>query len=591
MDVEINLNGKLVDTTIYTGGDLGILKGDVKVNLSSKANVTEFDKTNHIGNLDVTLKKDFFSALLNLNGINNLYMEENARVSLPKNSEFNVDNVTLLNNAVIDFRNLTMNPLINGNFIGAIKSSDDIKGSAILLNNKQTLNIIGTVSGTTRLNNCGVEYVAPLEEGHDYVKAYSKSTGEFTLIDRNTNYRIEEAEVGNTKSWSAIKEGQELTNIDWYENTSEVIENPVLAPGEFYNEYFYKIKYQDEEGKNMDVMDAIDHLKVEVIDEDGNVTGEFDDFDLFTTALGVRFHVELENDEYSELILEIYKPEKVHGKLTLRVTDMKNNKIIEKPIYVVKDGDDIEGDVSLPQGAIVGSIISADISNLTEGCEELTYTWYADGNEVLKETNNEFKVTEEYLNQNITVKVSAKNKLNEIGSLSGTTVKSEEFAPVIKGVDDITISASDIDRFNETGKLDKVTDTYENVDLKSEITVTGEARRPALGTSEVFELVYEVKNSLGISTKVVRQVTVSNHAPVISGLTDLIILEGEEVDLTKDVIAEDKEDGEIISITYPSEKSSELPVGLNTLEYSVQDKDGNITKMTRRVIVIGKHQI
>ena len=328
MDVEINLNGKLVDTTIYTGGDLGILKGDVKVNLSSKANVTEFDKTNHIGNLDVTLKKDFFSALLNLNGINNLYMEENARVSLPKNSEFNVDNVTLLNNAVIDFRNLTMNPLINGNFIGAIKSSDDIKGSAILLNNKQTLNIIGTVSGTTRLNNCGVEYVAPLEEGHDYVKAYSKSTGEFTLIDRNTNYRIEEAEVGNTKSWSAIKEGQELTNIDWYENTSEVIENPVLAPGEFYNEYFYKIKYQDEEGKNMDVMDAIDHLKVEVIDEDGNVTGEFDDFDLFTTALGVRFHVELENDEYSELILEIYKPEKVHGKLTLRVTDMKNNKII-----------------------------------------------------------------------------------------------------------------------------------------------------------------------------------------------------------------------------------------------------------------------
>ena len=50
LDVEINLDARLVEPVIYTGDDKHTLKGDVTVKLGPNTNVTRFDKTYHEGN-------------------------------------------------------------------------------------------------------------------------------------------------------------------------------------------------------------------------------------------------------------------------------------------------------------------------------------------------------------------------------------------------------------------------------------------------------------------------------------------------------------------------------------------------------------
>lgn len=95
LPVEINLDGKLIDTEIHLGGPDNVLFGNVVVNIAGRSNITGFDRTNHIGNLDVNVKEKFFSTILNLEGINKLNLEANTRISIPKGGFFDVKDVTL----------------------------------------------------------------------------------------------------------------------------------------------------------------------------------------------------------------------------------------------------------------------------------------------------------------------------------------------------------------------------------------------------------------------------------------------------------------------------------------------------------------
>ena len=122
LDVEINLDARLVEPVIYTGDDKHTLKGDVTVKLSPNTNVTRFDKTYHEGNLDVTLGESANRVYLSPKDIRNLTLEENSRLILAEGATFNVNNLVLKNNAVIDFREMeNNNPVVNGNFEGELK--------------------------------------------------------------------------------------------------------------------------------------------------------------------------------------------------------------------------------------------------------------------------------------------------------------------------------------------------------------------------------------------------------------------------------------------------------------------------------------
>ena len=205
LDVEINLDGKLVQPVIYTGDDKHTLNGDVTVKLGPKSNVSRFDKTYHEGNLDVTLGESTNCVYLSPKDIRNLTLEENSRLILAKGAIFNVNNLVLKNNAVVDFREMeNNNPVVNGNFEGELNTNDSRKGGSIFLNNNQTLDVKGDFTGKTKLNNGRGQNANAFLDKHVYLKTPLNSTGTLTIEDTifdNYTLTAEEDTVNNVKNW------------------------------------------------------------------------------------------------------------------------------------------------------------------------------------------------------------------------------------------------------------------------------------------------------------------------------------------------------------------------------------------------------
>ena len=138
MPVDIELDGKLVDTVIHTAGADGFgLEGDVSVKLGKKNNVTQFDTAGHTGKLSVTIQEDVYSDTIDLDGVDELVLEKGARVIIPKDSTFEAGNVTVEKNAVLDFRVMTGDPVVTGDFAGAAAQSGESCG-AVLIGNEPT---------------------------------------------------------------------------------------------------------------------------------------------------------------------------------------------------------------------------------------------------------------------------------------------------------------------------------------------------------------------------------------------------------------------------------------------------------------------
>ena len=164
-------------------------------------------------------------------------------------------------------------------------------------------------------------------------------------------------------------------------------------------------------------------------------------------------------------------------------------------------------------------------------------------------------------------------------------VKKEEIVkePVINGIKNIEIKAGQVDEFNKTGKLEGITATdYKGNSLQ--ITVTGKVEKPKAGTNEEYELIYEVTDSYGNTTKETRVITVTNQLPVINGLEKLVIKEGQHIDLLLGVTASDKEDGNITNILVDGSVDINT-VGLYEVIYKVTDSDGNTTTVVREIVV------
>ena len=156
--------------------------------------------------------------------------------------------------------------------------------------------------------------------------------------------------------------------------------------------------------------------------------------------------------------------------------------------------------------------------------------------------------------------------------------------PMIIGAEDIKIKVGDVDRFNNS-LLDGVTVEDDN-DSGLVPTISGSVGKPAAGSDEIYEIIYSVMDKSNNLTTKVRRVTVTNQLPVISGLNDITIKEGNTCDLRTGVIAWDNEDGDITnSIIIPLDDLTKLSVGTHEIEYSVSDNDGNITKEVRKIII------
>lgn len=579
LDVEINIDGNVVlDNKIYTGGHNHKLNGDVAVNLGAKSNITEFDKTNHNGNIDVKLNKDAYIVNFDAKDIRNLTLEENSRIILANDAKFNVNNVVLKNDATIDFRDMINNaPTVKGKFEGETNVDSSRKGGTIFLNNNQTLDVKGALSGTTRLNNRDFEPVDRFIDNHIYVKTNLSSTGTLSIEDSMfDNYKLKPVKNSDCIEWTSERIQSGFADFRWISGEDRIINNNP------YIQELYKMEFIDDKGQiyipDMDETFNDFEYKLTI---PGNKVVELDH-----DADGVDFGLYDSDDNSYEIGVGIYTQIIPEGKFTLKVTHKKTKRSISRDIYLVKDGKQLTGNVGISGSPIEGRTISANVSNLPKDIEDVKYKWYVDGNVDPNQKGKDFVLKPEHVGKSIKVEVEAMNYLGKSTS-TDVTVKPKNVAPVIKGIQDKEINAGDVDKFNTSDNLNGITGEDCNGNPLT-VTVTGKVEKPKAGTNEVYKIKYSVTDTDGNTTEEIRNVTVTNQKPTILGLTDIVITKGENYNVQTGVTAEDYEDKTITNIVYPNDDLTKLAVGLHKIKYSVTDSDGNTTEEERTVVVNNK---
>ena len=239
--VDIELDSKLVDTEIHAAGADGhTLTGNVNVTLGKDSNVTDFDKTDLIGELNVNVKAGAHIDTLSFSGINNLTMAEKSRITLPKEADFNVNNVFCEKNAVLDLRQMSTNPSVANNFTGVTVSGEDQTCGSVLVGNDTTLEIKGEVYGLTKLNVNGSEYMARFVENHCYIQAKASSSGNFTIEGTQyTNFQLNKKKTEEIYSWIIGKlENEDADDFYWIGDADK--KSVISQQGK---EYYYPVEF------------------------------------------------------------------------------------------------------------------------------------------------------------------------------------------------------------------------------------------------------------------------------------------------------------------------------------------------------------
>lgn len=420
LNVEINFDGKVLDNKIYTGGITKPLNGTVDINLGPKSNVYSFDKTNHEGNVNVKLKENTYIEDIDFNNVNDLTLEENAKAILKDNTTFNVNNVTLKNGSIIDFRKASSNPTAKGNFQGVDENSAN--SACILLKDTQNLNITGYVLGTTNLNDAGTIYREPLKDGHKYVIAKENSSGNFTSNSGlYGNFTLEKKQDNNQTTWTAVRNKNTFKDFNWGYASDKIINSQEtddgwipIQPIEFINVNDKQYIPYDKEWNEFEFKLTKDD-GTELIDDDPD---QFDD-DLYFAMNYLTGVLDLEvlNKEYT-------------GEITLTATHKPTNKTISKKMYIVNNNDShkLTGNVSISGDAVEGKTITANTSNLPDDVENIRYSWYVNGIKIDGKTSKDFELTKEYVNKKVKVEVEAQNY---VGSILSSEVLVKEAEPII----------------------------------------------------------------------------------------------------------------------------------------------------------------
>ncbi|MGN7853492.1 Ig-like domain-containing protein [Exiguobacterium sp. 22311] len=156
---------------------------------------------------------------------------------------------------------------------------------------------------------------------------------------------------------------------------------------------------------------------------------------------------------------------------------------------------------------------------------------------------------------------------------------SDVIKPIISGVTKTTIDLGQT--FNP---FDRVTATDEtDGNLTSKIKITGAVDSKRVGN---YTLIYTVMDQAGNIVKASRVITVQDSIkPVISGAKDITVALNQKFDVRKGVSAKDNVDGMLTKSIKVSGSVNSKKIGTYKLTYSVSDKAGNQTIVTRKVIV------
>ena len=328
--VDIELDSKLVDTEIHAAGADGhTLTGNVNVTLGKDSNVTDFDKTDLIGELNVNVKAGAHIDTLSFSGINNLTMAEKSRITLPKEADFNVNNVFCEKNAVLDLRQMSTNPSVANNFTGVTVSSEDQTCGSVLVGNDTTLEIKGEVYGLTKLNVNGSEYMARFVENHCYIQAKASSSGNFTIEGTQyTNFQLNKKKTEEIYSWIIGKlENEDADDFYWIGDADK--KSVISQQGK---EYYYPVEFKKADGTVY--KPTFEEL---FYDYDLALTKENGEAVDLEEAAFCSWDEECINEgqsQYNQVIVCIYDWENCKGELTLTLTHSKTGKSISRVLLV-----------------------------------------------------------------------------------------------------------------------------------------------------------------------------------------------------------------------------------------------------------------
>ena len=328
--VDIELDSKLVDTEIHAAGADGhTLTGNVNVTLGKDSNVTDFDKTDLIGELNVNVKAGAHIDTLSFSGINNLTMAEKSRITLPKEADFNVNNVFCEKNAVLDLRQMSTNPSVANNFTGVTVAGEDQTCGSVLVGNDTTLEIKGEVYGLTKLNVNGSEYMARFVENHCYIQAKASSSGNFTIEGTQyTNFQLNKKKTEEIYSWIIGKlENEDADDFYWIGDADK--KSVISQQGK---EYYYPVEFKKADG-------TVYKPTFEEIfyDYDLALTKENGEAVDLEEAAFCSWDEECINEgqsQYNQVIVCIYDWENCKGELTLTLTHSKTGKSISRVLLV-----------------------------------------------------------------------------------------------------------------------------------------------------------------------------------------------------------------------------------------------------------------
>lgn len=321
IDVEINLNSSVLNNKIYTGGFSKKLTGNVSVRLGDKSNIYSFDKTNHSGNLNVTVDKDSYMDNLDINGIDELTLDENAKVILKKGSDLNIKNINIKKDSVLDLRKGN-NLNLKGNLTGANNVNN---AGCVLIASTQTLNISNEVIGITKLNHLNTIYSQVVANNHQYVKANKSSNGDFVLDNIvHRGYVLEKNISGNNKIWTVVKGNNIFKDFIWGSEYNEIIK-----PSK-YKDYDISLSFINDKGANyIPYNQDWDDFEFTLKKADGTILDEYSALD----DMDICFIVNYLSGEITLNILN----ENYEGTVRLSVKNKVANKSAIKDIIISKE--------------------------------------------------------------------------------------------------------------------------------------------------------------------------------------------------------------------------------------------------------------
>ena len=430
---ESTTNALLVDYQLHTGGIINDYKGDVTINLGGATSKLTLDNTKHLGEVDVNITSQKYLDNLSLGQVRNLTLSNHAHLNLSSTESFKVENLSVLDDAIVDFRKLKTNPKITGNLVGEKDNQVENLG-AIYLNSTQTLEVTGEANGVFRLNNHErIPTYQILSKNHPYMIANKASTAELIINPANgqedLGLRVTTSNIENDQMiWSIIGEKSQVFKDFYFDISEDQLIDPIL-----YEDFIFPVKYINEFNE-VYIPDDLNEFKLTLQKSDGSIiTLDDNDEEIF-------FDLTLEGDvllsfngigDGSSVESNFYE-----GDLVFRLEHPSSGKLIVKTVTVLRNTasntiSSLKGDVRLEGAPRVGGKLTAMTDNLPTDVKGLKYKWLVDGQPILDGEMNTFELMEEHIGKLITVEVRATNYFGKLQS-SGLTVLTNQLSGQVK---------------------------------------------------------------------------------------------------------------------------------------------------------------